>query len=171
MDKIKKLIVSGLGTGYLPLAPGTWGSGVVGAIFLLIAWGCSGRWYCINGAMLGVAIIASVACVVLGPFAQRVNGKKDPSQCTLDEWAGQAVTYLLLPPFLFPEVNGWRDWVVIAAVGFLAFRVMDIVKPPPARSLEKLPAGWGVLLDDIIAGIYANIAAQLLLRLWVLEIF
>jgi phosphatidylglycerophosphatase A len=170
MEKIKKLIVSGLGTGYLPIAPGTWGSGAVAGIFLLTAWGCSGRWYCISAVMLAVALAASIACVALGSFAQRAYGKKDPSQCTLDEWAGQAVTYFLLPPFLFPEAITWRGWIAIAAVGFLTFRVMDIIKPPPARSLEKLPDGWGVLLDDLAASIYANIAAQLLLRLWLLGI-
>jgi len=170
METIKKLIVSGLGTGYLPVAPGTWGSGAVAVIFLLSAWGCSGNWYCISAVMLAVAGVASIACVALGAFAQRAYGKKDPSQCTLDEWAGQGVAYLLLPPFRHSAVNGWGEWIAVAGVGFLAFRVMDIIKPPPARSLEKLREGWGVLLDDIIAGIYANIAAQLLLRLWVLDV-
>lgn len=139
-------------------------------VFLAVAWGAGGRWHCLSGTMLLLAVAASVACVLLGPFAERAYGKKDPSHCTIDEWAGQAVTYLLLPPMLMPSADNWRHWFVIAAVGFVAFRVMDIIKPAPARQMEKLPAGWGILLDDIVAGIYANIACQLLLRLWLIDL-
>ena len=52
-------------------------------------------------------------------------------------------------------------------IGFLAFRVFDILKPQPARNLEKIPNGWGIMLDDVIAGIYANIVTQLAWFLWV----
>jgi phosphatidylglycerophosphatase A len=166
MNGIKKLIVSGLGTGYLPVAPGTWGSGAVAIIFFVTAWVSAGRWYCTAGTMLAVFALTSVGCVALGRFAENTWGKKDPGVCTLDEWAGQAVTYLLLPL----GAAGWGEALLVTAVGFVAFRILDIIKPPPARLAEKLPAGWGVLLDDLIAAVYANLASQLLLRGGLLDI-
>jgi len=169
MDKLNKLIVSGMGTGYLPIAPGTWGSAAVTALFLLAAWASGGRWHCVSGTMLVIVVSAGVACVALGKFAEKAYGRKDPSQCTIDEWAGQAVTYLLMPPFLCTASFGWAHWLFVAALGFVAFRIADIIKPPPARKLEKLPAGWGVLLDDLASGIYANLTCQVILRLWLLE--
>ena len=160
MTGLKKLIVTGLGAGYLPIAPGTWGSAAAAAVFLLVAWGSGGLWHCVSGTMLIIVLLSSIACVKLGRFTEQAFGRKDPSQCTIDEWAGQALTYVLLPLGL-----GWTGWLTAAAAGFVAFRVMDIVKPPPARQLEKLPHGWGVLLDDLAAGVYANIACQIVLRL------
>jgi len=110
--------------------------------------------------MVIVAVLASVACVAWGRFAESAFGRKDPSQCTIDEWAGQAITFIMLP-------MGSSMWelLLVVAVAFVAFRVFDIVKPPPARQMEKLPAGWGVLMDDVFAGIYANTTAQIMLRL------
>ncbi|MBT3201065.1 MAG: phosphatidylglycerophosphatase A, partial [Phycisphaerales bacterium] len=89
---------------------------------------------------------------------EKAFGKKDPSQCTADEWAGQALTMLALP------MIGPGAWIT-CLVGFGMFRLFDITKPPPVRQLEKLPQGWGVLVDDLAAGVYANIASQLILRL------
>jgi len=159
MNALKKLLITGLGTGYLPVAPGTWGSAAVAVIFLLVAWGADGRGYCVTGTMVVVMTVASVLCVALGPAAEKLFGRKDPSHCTIDEWAGQALTFALLP-----VGGGWAGRLTTAAVGFVAFRVMDILKPPPARQLEKLPHGWGVLLDDLMAGLYANLLCQLALR-------
>lgn len=158
MNWLKKAIVTGLGTGYLPVAPGTWGSAAVVAIFLAVAAGSDGRAHCVAGAMAVVAVLSSVACVALGRFAEDTFGGKDPSRCTLDEWAGQAVAMLFLPT----ARGDWRNWLILAGVSFVLFRILDIVKPPPARRLEKLPRGWGVLADDLVAGGYALAAAQLL---------
>ena len=153
-------LATGLGVGFVPIAPGTWGSAAAAVVFLLVAFGSGGRGICVWSTMAIVVAISSVACVALGAFTQTCYKRKDPSECTIDEWAGQALTYIFLP-----LGAGLGDWVVVAAVGFVAFRVFDIVKPPPARQLEKLPLGWGVLFDDLAAGVYANIASQLLLRL------
>ncbi len=163
---INKAIVTGLGTGYLPIAPGTWGSGAISLIFLAVAWGSGGLAVCINGSLAVLCVLSAIGCVALGKFTERTFGKKDPSQCTIDEWAGQSLTYFLLPL----GSNDWKAWLCVAAVGFFAFRLADIFKPPPARQIEKLPLGWGVLLDDLVAGIYANIACQLLLRYWLLDL-
>ena len=154
-----KAIVTGLGTGYLPVAPGTWGSAAVFGLFLLVARATDGHAAWINAAMLAVLVGASVACVALGRFAETAFARKDPRQCTIDEWAGQALTFVLLP-----AGAGWWDWVTVGAIGFACFRLFDIVKLPPARRLEKLPYGWGVLCDDLAAGLYANVLAQLLVR-------
>ncbi|GAH77142.1 unnamed protein product, partial [marine sediment metagenome] len=164
MDRIKRLIATGLGTGYLPIAPGTWASAAVCAVFGLAAWASESNPYYVSGSMAVLAASACIACLALGRFAERLFGKKDPSRCTLDEWAGQAVAYLLLP-----LGGGQRDWLIVAAMGFVAFRLFDILKPPPARRLEKLPHGWGILTDDLVAAVYANAACQLLLRLWLLK--
>jgi len=132
-------------------------------IFLVVAWAAAGRTIYVNGTMLLLAGVSAFLCVKLGPFAERCFDGKDPRRCTLDEWAGQAVAMLLLPPG-----DGWRDRLIVAGMAFALFRIADIVKPPPARRLEGLPQGWGMLLDDVVAGIYANLIGQLLLRKWLL---
>jgi phosphatidylglycerophosphatase A len=159
MNLVRKLIVTGLGTGYL-WPPGTWGSLGSCGVFLAVAFAGGGRWYCVAGTMAVLAVAATEACVALGEFAERTFGRRDPRQCTIDEWAGQAVALLLLP-----LGTGWRDWLKSAGVAFAAFRAFDILKPPPIRGLERLPRGWGVVADDLAAGVYANIVAQLVLRL------
>ncbi|MCK4601726.1 MAG: phosphatidylglycerophosphatase A [Phycisphaerae bacterium] len=165
MNKLRKILVTGLGTGYLPLAPGTWGSAAICAIFLAVAFGSGGRAVCVTGTMIVLALAATAGCVALGGGAEQTFGKKDPSHCTLDEWAGQAVTFILLP-----LGADWRGYLLAAAVGFTAFRFFDIIKPPPARYLERLPRGWGLVADDLAAAIYANALCQLLLRLWLLKL-
>jgi phosphatidylglycerophosphatase A len=165
MNALKKLVITGLGTGYLPVAPGTWGSAVVAGGYWLIAVGASGRQICLSGSMAVVFVLSAVACVLLGRFAQTALGRKDPSQCTIDEFAGQSVALVLLPLAGGPVGSDALRWALPAGVGFLCFRGFDIVKPPPVRRLEKLPYGTGVLLDDVLAGVYANLTAQLILRL------
>ena len=157
MNKIRKFLTTGLALGYAPVAPGTFGSaGAVGAYALAVF--ALPAPICVFGVMALVAIFFSVVCVRLGAFTEKAFGKKDPSQCTADEWAGQAVTMLALP------IADGGMWIT-CLVGFGMFRLFDITKPPPIRQLEKLPQGWGVLVDDLAAGVYANIASQLILRL------
>jgi phosphatidylglycerophosphatase A len=165
MSTIKKLLVTGLGTGYGPIAPGTWGSGAVALIWWLIALGSSGRQVCLTGSMLVLLVASGVVCIALGRFCQETFGKKDPSQCTIDEWAGQALAMLMLPLAGGVLESDVLRWTTAAFVSFVSFRVFDIIKPPPARQLEKLPYGAGVLLDDLMAGVYANLTAQAFLRL------
>jgi phosphatidylglycerophosphatase A len=82
-------------------------------------------------------------------------GKKDPGLVVVDEVAGQWVTLIALP---FTPTT--------ALVGFLLFRVMDIVKPWPARALERLPGGLGIMADDLAAGIYAHLGLRAALAVW-----
>ncbi|MCD6364784.1 MAG: phosphatidylglycerophosphatase A [Planctomycetes bacterium] len=163
MNAISKAIITGLGTGYLPIAPGSWASGAVCVVFFATAFVPEGGFVLTNAVMLVVAAIASGGCLVLGKSAEAEFGRKDPSQCTADEWAGQALSLAFLPiPMRLPS---WQGYAVVAAVAFAAFRFFDIVKPPPARRLENLSYGTGILLDDICAGLYANIICQVILRL------
>ena len=164
MSNLRKALVTGLGAGYLPLAPGSWGSAAVVAIYLAVAWASGGWAVCLNATMALLAAGACVACVALGRFSEQHFGKKDPGQNTSDEWAGQALALLAMP------MNGdWRHWLIVAGVCFFLFRLFDSVKPFPLRRLEKLPLGWGILLDDLGAAVYANLASQLVLRLWLLR--
>ena len=157
MNKLRAFLTTGLGLGYAPVAPGTFGSAGAVAVYALAVFMLPTP-YCVFGVTAIVAIFFSIACVRLGPFTEKTFGKKDPSQCTADEWAGQALAMLALP------MIGPGAWVT-CLTGFAMFRLFDITKPPPVRQLEKLPQGWGVLVDDLAAGVYANIAAQLILRL------
>jgi phosphatidylglycerophosphatase A len=89
-----------------------------------------------------------------GIVAEHV-GRKDPSLVVVDEVAGMWTTLLWVP-----FTPAW------AAVAFIAFRAMDVFKPYPARQLEALRGGWGIMADDLMAGIYANLLVQVLLRAW-----
>ena len=166
MSSLRKILISGLGTGYLPLAPGSWGAAAVCGIFLAASWGSGGCVLCTDALMVALAAAAGAICVCLGPFAEQAFGRKDPRRCTADEWVGQALTLVHLP-----GAAGWGQRLSIVGVAFFLFRLFDTIKPAPGRRLERLPHGWGALLDDVVAGIYANLAAQLLLRLWLLKFF
>jgi phosphatidylglycerophosphatase A len=155
---LRKFLITGLGTGYAPFASGTWGSLGPAIIFLVAAY--AGASVGVLAAMMAIIALASSAgCVAWGGWAEKEFATKDPGEVTLDEWAGQAVSLLLLP-----TAGGHGAWLP-CLLSFLAFRFFDIVKPPPARNAEALPAGWGILVDDLIAGVYANIVCQMSLRL------
>jgi undecaprenyl-diphosphatase len=101
-------------------------------------------------------LAASIICVSLAPAAIAATGKNDPGEVVVDEVAGQAVTFLFIVPFLSAFTTG--QICTTAVFGFLLFRWFDITKPWPVRKLEKYPAGWGILADDLLAGVYAGIA-------------
>ena len=79
----------------------------------------------------------------------RRHGRQDPGEVVMDEFAAQALTFLAVPLLVSRNLCGWES-LVIAAFGFLVFRVFDILKPGPIRKLERFPAGWGVLADDLV---------------------
>jgi phosphatidylglycerophosphatase A len=143
-----RLVATGLGSGYSPVAPGTAGSLVGLLLFLPLA-------------RLGwpMQLAAAAALTLVGTLAAgrvaRELGRKDPGLVVVDEVAGQWITFLALP--LTP---------VTALAGFLLFRVMDIVKPWPARDLERLPGGIGIMADDVAAGIYAQLLLRVGLAVW-----
>ncbi len=155
---MRRLIVTFLGTGYLPLAPGTWGSAAAAACFLAL-YATAPNPICWNATTVALILAASIAAIACGPWAIDHFGKTDPGRFVLDEVAGQWLAMLALP------LTDLRTAVVALAVQFLVFRAFDIVKPPPASWLERLPHGWGILADDLAAGLYANIIGQVFFRL------
>ena len=157
---MQRLWFSVFGLGYLPWAPGTWGSAAVAGIFLAVAWG-SGSPVAVGAVMLAVAILAAGATVRYGDRAIARLGP-DPRQIVSDEACGQAVTYLWLWQW---SSDNPGQIILFTLAGFLLFRLFDIVKPPPVRQLERVRGAWGVLLDDIMAGVYANAGLQVLWRL------
>jgi phosphatidylglycerophosphatase A len=148
---MKKLFASCFGLGQLPLAPGTWGSLPPVIIFAL---------FCYSGAsamllsivMVVLALVGSIVCVKFAPAVIVETGESDPRQLVADEFAGQALTFITVLA-VHPQ-----DAFFAAALAFLFFRIFDILKPWPVYKLEVLPAGWGILADDLAAGIYASVA-------------
>ena len=134
---------TGLGIGFLPLAPGTWASLVTAS-----------AWFGLYALMGGTAIVVLISFLCLfvplawisGGIAARGFGEEDPSVVVIDEVVGQTITLLFVPVSL---------WYFIGA--FALFRFFDITKPPPVRRCERLPGGLGILMDDCVAGIYAGL--------------
>lgn len=161
----RELLVSTFGLGRLRPAPGTWGSLPPAGLAWILIWIGAPAW-AYNGALLAVAVAFTAICLALGAWAEEHCGGKDPSLVVADETAGQAIALLGVTsawPALAVAGAGLdfgRFWRVTAAVGagFVLFRVMDIIKPAPARGLQRLRGGLGVVIDDLIAGVYAGLA-------------
>lgn len=165
MDYIA-LTVATCGVGYLPLAPGTWGS-VVGVLFYLAFQTASLRafaflegrglettdLYLLRTSILVLLIaLITLAGVWAATRAEILLRRKDPGAVVVDEVAGQMITFVFVP-----ARPGF--WMIIG--GFILFRLFDIWKPYPVRRLEALEAGLGVMGDDVLAGIYAAITLSL----------
>ena len=144
------------GAGLLRPAPGTWGSLAALAIWSLAAPRLAPDW------RTPAALLAAAVTLTIGiPAATRVadcTGIKDPSFVVIDEVSGQFLAFAAVP-------LGWKT--LLAA--FILFRAFDILKPPPVRSIERLPGGTGIMLDDIGAGLYALVVMQLLLHFGILK--
>jgi len=172
------LAIATCGVGYLPLAPGTWGS-LVGV----------GLYYCLREAyfrfkllafdnhwitadafnddslfrdsflFMTLLLVAVAAISLIGTWAasrtEVLNGRKDPGIVVIDEVAGQMLTFIFLPPFFI-------GLAPIVIIGFVAFRFFDIAKPYPARRFESLPSGLGIMADDLVAGVYAALVLSVI---------
>ena len=135
-------IATALGAGYAPTAPGTFGSAVGVLLWMALPH--------ILWLQLAVILVVAVVGSWSGSVAEEHFHKTDPGQVVVDEVAGMMVTLVLNP------VGGW-GWMLVA---FLLFRAFDIAKPFPVRQFERLPGGIGIMADDLMAGIYANIALR-----------
>ena len=163
---MKRLLASCFGLGRLPLAPGTFGSLPAVIIFALMChFGASA--VSISIVMAALVLAGSVVCVKFAPAVIAATGKADPGEVVADEFAGQAVTFLAVPIVLWNTSFSTSQIWTTAALGLLLFRLFDILKPWPIRKVEKLPAGWGVLCDDLLAAVYAGIALFVCCRLWI----
>lgn len=152
---IKRLLTSVFGLGWLPKAPGTWGS-IPSVIIFALACHYAGTSTSVLIAMGVTILFSSIVCVQCSPSVIRWTGKKDPGEIVADETAGQAVTFLAAAFFSIKTFDNAHIFIT-AILGFLLFRVFDIAKPWPIRKLEKFPDGWGILLDDLLAGVFAGI--------------
>ncbi len=153
---IKKAAITFFGLGYLPIAPGTWGSFGALFIFWIAAYFCANV-HMVWGIFFGVAVLCSFLGIVLGPWAVSQFQSKDPKPDVLDEAAGMWLAMLV--PY-----SAFGGLFVVGCVQFILFRIFDILKPTPARQIESLPHGWGIMADDLVAGIYANIVGQIFFR-------
>lgn len=164
---MKRLAASCFGLGRLPVAPGTWGSLPPAIVFgLMCHFGASPVLTPI--AMAALALAGSVICVKFASATIAATGNNDPREVVADELAGQAITFLICPFLAMGAASSGQVWVTTAA-GFVLFRIFDITKPWPIHKLEKLPEGWGILADDLLAGIYAGAALFLCSKLGVIE--
>ncbi len=150
---MRKFIITAGYLGLAPFAPGTAGTLLGVALYLLTAQTPVAEW--LNAGLL---LLFCALSIWLCPWAEAHYGQKDPSPFVIDEVAGFLLDALLLPPVSL--------WVRVPAA-FAAARFFDVIKPPPARQLEYLPAGWGILLDDLAASVYANVVLQFALRWWI----
>jgi phosphatidylglycerophosphatase A len=147
-------IATSFGAGYFPVAPGTAGS-VVGLALVIVL-----RQTSLSSAGLGISLAAMAAVVfALGVWsagnAEKAFGRVDPGQVVIDEVLGQIITFVATP----------RISRVGLIAGFILFRVFDIIKPFPAGRAERFPGGWGIMLDDVVAGLYSLIVLVTLGRM------
>lgn len=149
------LVATFFGVGRLRPGPGTWGSLAATLLWWLLASHTpSGLRLTLNLLLLLLTVAVGIPAATL---EARGCGTEDPSHVVIDEVAGQLLTFAACP----------IRWQALLA-GFILFRAFDILKPPPVRSLEKLPEGIGIVVDDLGAGLYALLVLQLLLRSGVL---
>ena len=147
-------IATGLGSGYFPVAPGTAGSAV--GLALVIAF----RQTSLKPLGLAVSLATFAGLLfAVGVWsagkAEKLFGLVDPPQVVIDEVAGQIITFIATP----------RASRIGLIAGFILFRAFDIVKPFPARRAERFLGGWGIMLDDVVAGLYSLIVLVILGRL------
>ncbi len=161
----KRWIASCFGLGWLPIAPGTWGSLPPVVVFAVLAH-LDVSAAVIAAVMAAFVIAASVACVACAPAVAALAGRTDPGEVVIDEVAGQAVAFLIAVWFL-PADLSMKQCCLVAAIGFLLFRAFDITKPWPIGKLEALPEGWGVLADDLLAGVFAAVVLSIVIKLWI----
>jgi phosphatidylglycerophosphatase A len=147
MNLLRLAFVSFGFLGCSPLIPGT--VGTLGGV--AVAWALMGTTGYLGWSLLAAAVLYAIGRT-LGDWAERYAGRKDPGIFVVDEVIGYLVTVAWVAP---------PSWFTLI-VGFFVFRFFDIVKPPPARRLERLSGGDGIILDDVVAGLYGLVVMALL---------
>lgn len=153
-----KWVAAGFASGWLPKAPGTWGSlfALIPAWFILDSFALIGLWY----ATLIVTLIGFIVCYFLLPLLVAKGENHDPGWIVIDEWAGQWLCIAILLTF-FPAT----DFSLLFPLAFVLFRGFDIIKPFPIKQVETWGADWfSIMNDDLVAGLIG--AAVGLLILW-----
>ena len=144
MKTFARILASFFYVGFVPVIPGTFGSLAAFALYFPLLY--LNRW----PVYVGVVVAVSAIGVWAAGRAEKDSGITDPSFAVIDEVAGQLITLFLVP----------FSWINVAA-GFVLFRILDIIKPFPARNAERLHGGWGIMMDDILAGIYGCLIMHL----------
>jgi phosphatidylglycerophosphatase A len=146
MKTLSRVVATFFGSGYFPIAPGTAASGLTAAAYFFLAGKLAWPWQ----ALL-IVVIFFVGTAAAGRTARDLN-RKDPGLIVIDETCGQLITLFLIVPAL-----------KAVAMGFILFRIFDIIKPYPIKKLEGFPGGWGIMADDVGAGIASALALRALL--------
>lgn len=146
MTRLAVFVATAGYSGYFPFAPGTVGSAVGLVVYLLVWWSRS------IAVEVGLIVVLFLAGVWAATTAERYFGGVDPGPVVIDEVVGMLITLAFIPV----GVSG-------ALAGFFIFRVFDVIKPYPAGRLEGLHGGLGVMADDVMAAIYANISLRAVL--------
>ena len=149
-------LATGFGTGFAPVASGTFGT-LVGVALYWFLTPPYGGWV----LYLAATIFVTALAVPVATAAEGIYRKKDDRRVVIDEVAGYLVTML----FAWDAEWTLNYKIAVAALGFVLFRIFDIVKPPPANRLQALPGGWGIVIDDVLAGFYACLCLHLILFL------
>ncbi len=161
-DWFAVFVATGFGAGFIPFGPGTWGSivGLLIAYELIVFFGYDAL------LLQNILIVAGVVSAALGLWAshraEKIFDRKDASQIVIDEVCGQIISFVFIAPYLARLGESWRWWMI---GGFALFRVFDIFKPYPINKLQDLSGGFGVMVDDLLAGIYAAALLSFLLML------
>jgi phosphatidylglycerophosphatase A len=142
LNFIEKLLGSGFYTGYIPFASGTFGT--LAALVIYLIPGFENPY-----VIIPAIVIFFIYGIYVGNKFENVYGK-DPSECTIDEVVGTWISYLLLPKA-----------IGIIVITFFLWRALDIFKPYPARKLENLNGGIGIMIDDVVSGFYTLIIMHL----------
>ncbi|MDD3732001.1 MAG: phosphatidylglycerophosphatase A [candidate division Zixibacteria bacterium] len=143
-EKLAIILATGFGWGFFPVVAGTVGT--------IPAWLVA--FYLVGDKPLVLSLLTIITFIIAvwsAGVAEKIYGH-DAKKIVIDEWAGMFVTLLFLPFSLTSYL-----------VAFFAFRFFDVAKIPPASQMERLPRGWGITLDDIAAGIYANLLTRLII--------
>ncbi len=150
--RLNRTIATAGGIGYLPLAPGTWAA-IAAAIF----WFFLNKYFPVSFIWQFIIVTFTVSIGIYCSGKILNDGEKDPSYVVIDEVAGLFVTLIFIPPSYAYFISG-----------FILFRFFDIVKPFGIRKMESFKNGWGIMFDDVLAGVYSNILLRIIiaLKLW-----
>jgi phosphatidylglycerophosphatase A len=144
-SRLSLAVATAFGVGFVPFAPGTFGS--LAGLVVFAAVRATGT----PMVELAAIVVVFLAGAWAATSAERHFGHIDPGPVVIDEVLGMLVTLALIPV----SVTG-------AVVGFVLFRLFDVVKPPPCNTLEALHGGWGIMSDDLMAAVYAHVCVRLL---------
>ncbi|RKQ60343.1 phosphatidylglycerophosphatase A [Thermovibrio guaymasensis] len=146
MNWFMEFLATGFYSGKLPKMPGTWGS-IFAAVLAYFLWPSNPDFQVL------VILITFFLSVVSSDYLARKLGDKDPDQVVIDEVLGVEITFFLLNP---------QGDLELTLAGLILFRIIDIMKPFPIRLFERLPGGWGITVDDAVAGVLANILLRVI---------